>query len=181
MIDRYIESIRKIEGDALLLHKLQELTDVVEIKKPKKLTRLAEDLAFGDSQSEGYEQPSESKAYNLIMIVNPNPIYEKVCQDFKSQQEQNKNKKILLNKVIPNGDGGYVCNQIRAQTIRETGDRTDFEGEVIGQVVQYSESDTTNHPVEKLMGQWVTEFHNMLSFIAEHPVRYSELRPMYLH
>ena len=66
------------------------------------------------------------------MIVNPNPIYEKVCQDFKSQQEQNKNKKILLNKVIPNGDGGYVCNPIRAQTIREAGDRTDFEGEVIG-------------------------------------------------
>ena len=56
-----------------------------------------------------------------------------------------------------------------------------MDGEVIGKVVFYRESDTVDHQVEKLMGQWVSEFHKMLGFVAEHAVRYSELRPMYLH
>ena len=111
------------------------------------------------------------------MVVNPAQIYEQVCQDFKFAQEQNKNKKIILNQVMPS-ENGFVSKPIRAQTIRDAGE---VDGEVIGKVVFYKESDTVEHPVEKLMGQWVAEFNNMLGFIAEQPIRYSELRPMYLH
>lgn len=79
MYKRYLECLRTIEGDALLLHKLQELD--IETKPSKnKLVRLDEEFA-SDSKSEYV--PSEISAYNLVMIVNPNPIYEQVCQDFK--------------------------------------------------------------------------------------------------
>jgi uncharacterized membrane protein len=86
-----------------------------------------------------------------------------VCQDFKFVQEQSKNKKIILNQVMAS-ENGFISKPIRAQTIR---DASEIDGEVIGKVVFYRDSDTVDHPVEKLMGQWVSEFHNLLGFVVE--------------
>lgn len=99
--------------------------------RANKFSRLDEDLV-SESQSEYVHE--EKNAYTLVMIVNPNPIYEQICQEFKYQQEQSKNKKILLSKVVPqHGGNGYICNPIRAQTIREADERgREHEGEVIG-------------------------------------------------
>jgi hypothetical protein len=46
----------------------------------KKLVRHEEDLG---SESHSEYVPVETIAYNLVIIVNPGPIYESICQDFK--------------------------------------------------------------------------------------------------
>jgi hypothetical protein len=52
--------------------------------------------------------------------------------------------------------------------------------DIVGKVVFYKASDTINHPVEKLMGQWVVDFHELMSRVVSEPIKYSELRPAYL-
>ena len=45
----------------------------------------------------------------------------------------------------------------------------------------FTDADVADHPVEKFMGQWVSDFHGTLSQFAAGKVRFSELRPFYLH
>lgn len=71
---------------------------------------------------------------------------------------------------------------------------------MIGRVSFFKDYDTLSHPVEKVMGQWVADFHEQLGpFVRKRPdmraaggdafsnrggergVRYTELRPTYLY
>ena len=64
MYERYIDCLRKMEGDALLLQKLQQIDDERPIKK---INREEEDSEY---------HPAESISYTLVMVVNPAQIYE---------------------------------------------------------------------------------------------------------
>lgn len=64
MYDRYMETLREIDGDALLLHKLQLVDD-------GQLSNLT-------NRNEDFNSPREvdTNAYTLVMVINPTHIYE---------------------------------------------------------------------------------------------------------
>lgn len=143
-ISQYVQSMRRLEGNALMLTKLQELS--------------SETMASIRAQSgaETVDEDSGYKAFSLVMVVNPS-CYEQACADFKHEQELNSSKRISLQNVQSSPDGGYVAQPIRATTAQQ---QPVTSQNVIGKVVFYKDYDTVSHPVEKLMGQWAADFHD---------------------
>lgn len=49
------------------------------------------------------------------MIMNPYPVYEKLCTDYSIQKEESRHKRLILSNVVYDG-ANFVAEPIKATT-----------------------------------------------------------------
>lgn len=80
-------------------------------------------------------------------------------------------------RSITSSLGVSHLSDFRAQQTSTSAAKKD-QGEVIGKIAFYKDSTMENNAIERIMGQWVKQFHDTLAMHCVRAPRYSELRPL---